>query len=132
MAEVYLKKLAADRFEAESAGLEPGKINPLVAEVMKEEGIDITKNSTNDVFEFFRQGRRYDCIVTVCSREAADRCPVFPVTGQGAGQIRRLHWPFDDPSQVTGTHEQKLEKIREIRDQIKQKIQEFIRDSQSG
>ena len=107
MAEEYLRKIAPDRFEVESAGLEPGTINPLVAEALKEEGIDITRKKTNSVFEFYKEGHRYHHVITVCSKEAAERCPVFP----GAGSIQRLHWPFDDPSQVTGTHEEKLRKV---------------------
>jgi arsenate reductase len=128
IAEEYLRKFAADRFEVESAGLEPGVINPLVIEVLKEEEIDITGKKTNSVFEFYQEGRRYHYVITVCSKEASERCPVFP----GVGPIKRLHWPFDDPSKVTGTHEEKLKTIRAIRDQIKQKILEFIQERSSG
>jgi arsenate reductase len=128
MAEEYLRKFAAERFEVESAGLEPGTINPLAAEVLKEEGIDITHKRTNSVFEFYREGRRYHYVITVCSREAAERCPVFP----SIGPTQQLHWPFEDPSQVTGTREEKLKKVREIRDQIKQKILEFAQEHSAG
>jgi arsenate reductase len=128
MAEEYLRKFASDRFEVESAGLEPGTINPLVVEVLKEEGIDITGKKTNSVFEFYQENRRYHYVITVCSREASERCPVFP----GVGPIQRLHWPFDDPSQVTGTGEEKLNKVRAIRDQIKQKILEFVQERSTG
>ena len=81
MAEEYLRKLASDRFEVESAGLEPGTINPLVVEVLKEEGIDITGKKTNSVFEFYKEGRRYHYVITVCSKEASERCPIFPGIG---------------------------------------------------
>ncbi len=128
MAEEYMRKFAADRFEVESAGLEPGRINPLAAEVLREEGMDITHKKTNNVFEFYREGRRYHYVVTVCSKEAAERCPVFP----GVGPIQRLHWPFEDPSQVTGTREEKLKKVRAIRDQIKQKVLEFVQEHPAG
>ena len=124
MAEEYLRKFASDRFEVESAGLEPGTINPLVVEVLKEEGIDITGKKTNSVFEFYKEGRRYHFVITVCSKEASERCPIFP----GIGPIQRLHWPFDDPSRVTGTHEEKLSKVRAIRDQIKDKILGFVQE----
>jgi arsenate reductase len=120
MAEAYLKKFAGDRFEPESAGLEPGTLNPLVVEVMKEEGIDLSGKQTNSVFEFYREGRLYSYVITVCSKEAEERCPIFP------GVNRRLHWPFDDPSKFEGSEEQKLEKTRLVRDQIKEKIKEFI------
>jgi arsenate reductase len=128
MTEEYLRKFASDRFEAESAGLEPGTINPLVVEVLKEEGIDITGKKTNSVFEFYQEGRRYHCVITMCSKETSERCPIFP----GVGSIQRLHWPFDDPSQVTDTREEKLNKVRAIRDQIKQKILEFVQEHSTG
>ncbi len=59
MAEAYLKQIGGDTFEAESAGLEPGTLNPLAVEVMREDGIDISGNPTNDVFEFFKQGKSF-------------------------------------------------------------------------
>jgi arsenate reductase len=120
MAEAYLHALAPERFEAESAGLEPGVINPLVVQVMAEEGIDLSGKKTNGVFEFYRQGRRYDYVVAVCSKEAEERCPFFP------GVTRRLRWPFEDPSRAQGTHEEKLRRVRRIRDQIKRKVVELI------
>jgi arsenate reductase len=120
MAEAYLKRFGGDRFEVESAGLEPGTINPLVVEVMKEEGIDLTGKETNSVFEFFKEGRLYSYVITVCSKEAEERCPVFP------GVNRRLHWPFEDPSRFQGSREERLEKTRAVRDQIKARILEFI------
>jgi arsenate reductase len=120
MAEAYLKRFGADRFEVESAGLEPGTINPLVVEVMKEEGIDLTGKKTNSVLQFFKEGRLYSYVITVCSKEAEERCPVFP------GVNRRLHWPFEDPSRFQGSREERLEKTRAVRDQIKARILEFI------
>jgi protein-tyrosine-phosphatase len=75
MAEEYLQNFAGDRFHVESAGLEPGRINPLVVEVMKEEGMDLSKKQTNSVFKYYEEGRRYDYVVTVCSKEAEERCP---------------------------------------------------------
>ena len=101
MAEEYLRKFAGDRFEVESAGLEPRAINPLVAEVMREEGIELAGKKTNSVFQFYREGRRYHFIIAVCSKEAEQRC----------------------------THQEKLGKVREIRDRIREKIQEFARES---
>jgi len=124
MAETYLNDLGNGRFSAESAGLEPGSLNPLVMKVMAEEGYDISGNSTNSVFDFYQQKRSYDVVVAVCSKEAEERCPIFP----GAGQ--RLHWPFDDPSSTTGSEEERLEATRKIRDQIKQKIKAFIAENE--
>lgn len=91
--------------------------------MLKEEGIYIAHKKTNSVFEFYQEGRRYHDVITVCSKEASERCPVFP----DVGPIQRLHWPFEDPSQVTGTREEKLKKVRDICDQIKKKILEFVK-----
>ncbi len=123
MAEAFLSKYADKRFVAESAGLEPGVINPLVVEVMKEEGIDLSDKGTNSVYDYYREGRGYDYVITVCSKDAAERCPIFP----GGG--KRLHWPFDDPSQVKGSHEEKLVEVRRIRNEIHEKILSFLESS---
>lgn len=120
MAEAYLRKYGDQRFIVESAGLEPGKISPLVVELMREEGIDLSGRRTNSVYEFYREGRSYDFVITVCSKEAAERCPIFP----GGGE--HLHWPFDDPSKASGSHEEKLAEVRRIRDEIRRKVQSFL------
>ncbi len=101
MAEAFLKKYGAGRFEVESAGLEPGKLNPYVVRAMAEVGIDISGNPTKSVFDLYKAGRRYHTVVTVCSKEAAERCPIFP------GLSEKLHWPFEDPAQFEGS-EKKL------------------------
>src|SRR3990167_5775132 len=82
MAEAFLKQLAGDRLEAESAGLEPGKLNPVVVETMKEVGIDISQNKTKSVFNFYKQGKQYDYVITVCDESQSGQCPVFPGGGQ--------------------------------------------------
>jgi len=119
MAEAYLKKYGGDRFEVESAGLEPGTLNPIVVDVMKEVGIDISQNKTKSVFDFYKQGKQYDYVVTVCDESQSGACPVFPGKGE------RLHWGFDDPSSFTGSNEEKLVKTRVVRDAIKSKIEEW-------
>ncbi len=120
MAEAFLNTMAGDRFEAESAGLEPGALNPLAVEAMMEIGIDISKNATKSVFDFIKQGRLFQYVITVCDETSAGRCPIFP------GYAKKLHWNFPDPSMVEGTHEEKLKKTREIRDQIKTMIAGWI------
>ncbi len=97
MAEACPKKLGGERFEVESAGLEPTVINPLAIEVMQQAGIDISQNGTQDVFELFKAERKYDYVITVCDEASGQRCPVFP------GPAVRLHWSFADPSAFTGT-----------------------------
>lgn len=125
MAEAYLNRLGADRFEAESAGLEPGTLNPLAVAVMKEEGIDISRNSTKDVSDFLRLGRRFEFVVTVCDETAAERCPVFP------GPATRLHWSFPDPGALTGSQEERLAATRYIRNQIKDRVEAFLQGGES-
>lgn len=120
MAEAYLKKFGGDKFHVESAGLEPGKLNPLAVEAMKEDGIDISSNPTNDVFEFFKQGKIFQYVVTVCDEKASERCPIFP------GLNKKINWAFEDPSAFTGTHEEKLAKTREVRNKIKEAVLGFI------
>lgn len=122
MAEAYLKKLGGNKFFVESAGLEAGKLNPLAIEVMKEDGIDISNNQSNDVFEFFKEGRVYQYVVTVCDKEASDRCPFFP------GTFKKINWAFTDPSSLTGTYEEKLEVTRQIRDQVKESVLNLIKN----
>ena len=125
MAEAFLKQMAPDRFEVESAGLEPGKLNPSAIEAMKEAGVDISQNKTKSVFDFYKQGKRYDYVVTVCAESQAGKCPVFP----GTTVTSRIHWSFDDPSGFTGTPAEKLEKTRRVRDQIKRQLELFLADS---
>jgi len=120
MAEAYLNALGGGRFEAKSAGIEPGKLNPVVVEAMRLDGIDISHNRVKAVEEFIERGERFDYLITVCDETAAERCPFVPGTGQ------RLHFGFPDPSAITGTVEERLATILPIRDAIKQKIIEFI------
>lgn len=121
MAEALLNRMAGNRFEAESAGLEPGTLNPLAVEVMKEVGIDISKNKTKSVMDFYKQGKSYDYVITVCGGADSERCPIFP--GNGV----KLHWPFDDPAALTGSREERLAGTRAVRDAIKQKIEKWLR-----
>ena len=117
MAEAFLNQLCPNEFEAQSAGLEPGKLNPVVVEAMQEIGIDISGNPTKSVFDLFKTGKMFACVITVCDEASAERCPIFP------GAIQRLQWSFPDPSAVPGTHEEKLARTREIRDMINAKVE---------
>ena len=120
MAQAFLEKYGEDRFEVESAGLEPGKLNPFVIRAMGEVGIDISRNPTKSVFELFKAGKVYQVVVTVCSKEAAEKCPIFP------GLSEKLHWPFADPSTFTGGDEEIMVRVRKVRDQIEVAVKEFI------
>jgi arsenate reductase len=120
MAEEYLRRFAGDLFEVESAGLTPGELNPYVVELLQEDGIDISGKHTRSVVDLYKSGHTYAYVITVCSREAEENCPVFP------GPVRRLSWPFPDPSRFEGTREEILEKTRQVRDVIKEEVRQFV------
>ena len=122
MAEAWLNHICGDFFNAESAGLEPGTLNPLVVEAMQEVGIDISNNGTQAVFDVFKSGKLFAYVVTVCDETSAEKCPIF------AGVTKRVHWSFDDPSVLTGTREEKMEGVRRIRDNIRAKIEEWCEE----
>jgi arsenate reductase len=120
MAEAFLKKHGGDLFESESAGIEPGKLNQHVVAVMQEIGIDLSGKATQAVIELFQQGRQYDAVITVCDKEAAERCPVFP------GVVKRIAWSFKDPSGFKGSQEEVLTHTRLVRDEIEQAIRDLV------
>jgi len=123
MAEAFMNQLGGDKFEAHSAGLEPGKLNPIVVESMKEIGIDISGKKTQGVFDLLKNGEFFGYVITVCDEASGERCPLFPGVG------KTIHWGFPDPSALQGTHEDKLQETRRIRDIIKTKVAEFIASS---
>ena len=122
MAEAFLNQFAGDIFKAESAGLEPGILNPLVIEVMQEIGIDISGNQTRSAFDLFKQGLTFNYVITVCDAANAERCPIFP------GVTKRISWSFDDPSSFIGTHEERSAKTRLVRDKIKSEVEKFANE----
>jgi len=123
MAEAFLNKYGEGKYKAESAGLEPGKLNPNVVQVMQEIGIDISQKGTQSVFDLFRNGSLYNAVVTVCDGASAEQCPIFP------GGVKRVAWSFEDPSSLKGTPEEILQHIRNVRDEIEKAIQDFIKES---
>jgi arsenate reductase len=116
MAEYFLNHLSPDRFEAESAGLDPRPIHPLVLEGMRGIGADLSASRSDSVFDFYKQGRLYDHVITVCDESVEDQCAIFP------GIADRLHWPFPDPTKMTGDQEEKMTRLRKVRDQIRDKL----------
>ena len=117
MAEGYLRHVAGDRFEAMSAGVEPTKLNPLAVEAMGEIGIDISHQKSKDVVTLLGQHIPY--VVTVCDN-AKGRCPIFPRT------YKFLSWSFDDPAEAQGSHEEKLDVFRRVRDEIAHTIEKEL------
>ncbi len=122
MAEAFLNQYGGQFFAAGSAGIEPGELNRTVVEVMREAGIDISSNKTKSVMDMYKKGREFDYVIAVCDASAAERCPIFP------GDGKRIHWPFEDPSGLTGNDEEKLAGTRKIRDSIKARVMQFIRE----
>jgi arsenate reductase len=101
-------------------GLEPGTLNPYAVAALREEGIDISGKETVSAFELLKQGRYYTYVITVCDETSAETCPIFP------GCRERFHWSFPDPSKFTGTDEEIMTRVREVRDQIRDKITEWV------
>jgi len=120
MAEAFMNHLAGDKFEAASAGLEKGTLNPLAIKVMDEIGIDISHNKTKGVIDFHEEGRLFNYVITVCDAVNSERCPIFPSV------IKTLHWSFEDPSTFVGTEDERLQKTRIVREEIKQAVETFI------
>ena len=117
MAEVFVNHLCSDKYHAQSAGIEPGTLNPLVVEVMAEIGIDVSGHQPRAVTDVIESGQEFAYAITVCDETSAERCPIFP------GVTERLHWGFADPSALDGAPEENLAATRAIRDQIKNRIE---------
>jgi arsenate reductase len=117
MAEGFLRSLAADQFEAYSAGINPVGLNPNAVRAMKEKGIDISAQKSKNVTSFL--GQHFPFIITVCDN-AREQCPIFP------GPAQRLHWGFEDPAHATGDEGAKLAVFRRVRDEIEDRIRSFI------
>lgn len=118
MAEGILRHLAGDRMEVFSAGVRPMYVHPLAVKVMAEAGMDISKHRSKSVNEFI--GESFDTVITVCDN-ARQVCPVFP------GECERIHWNIPDPVLAHGSEEEKFAEFRKIRDEIAQKIKEWIK-----
>jgi len=126
MAEAWLNLFCPKQFEAHSAGLEPGALNPLAVEAMREVGVDISGNKTQSVFDVFNSGQLFSYVVTVCDESSAERCPIFP------GVSTRLHWSFPDPAALIGSEEERLSGVRKIRDQICARIEKWCNETCEG
>jgi|TARA_Y100000996_G_scaffold387160_1_gene345730 polyphosphate kinase len=119
MAEAFLNTLSPD-MNAKSAGISPGKLNPLVVESMQNIGIDISKNKTKSVENILKKKTKFDFIIFVCAESQAENCPVIPY------ESKKLYWSIDDPSSLKGVKSVKLKKIDKIRDEIENKVRDFI------
>ncbi len=117
MAEGILRRIADARYDVESAGVTPSNVRPEAIEAMREVGIDISAHRSKSVDEFTND--EFDQIITVCDN-AKESCPVFP------GNAARIHWSFDDPAAVRGTHAQRLAAFRAVRDQIRSRLETLV------
>lgn len=118
MAEGLWNGLGAGDWQAFSAGSKPsGYVHPLAVAAMKEIGVDITDARSKNVSEFGEQP--FELVVTVCDN-AKDSCPTLP------GAQRMFHWPFEDPAEATGSESEQLQVFRKVRDQIQQRIADFL------
>jgi arsenate reductase (thioredoxin) len=120
MAEAFLKKYGAEYYTVESAGIEAGELNPYVVQVLKEdEKIDISNNETKSAMDFYKHGKLFQYVVTLCD-ESSERCPIFP------GIRERLIMNFKDPATFTGTEDEILNQVRELKNHMKKDIHLFI------
>lgn len=117
MAEGFLRHLAGDKFEVYSAGTDASGIRPLAIRAMAEVGIDISHQQSKTLDRYW--GQSFDAVITVCD-EAHEACPVFP------GARDQMHWSFPDPSQVTGTEDERLAVYRMVRDGIRRRIEQEL------
>jgi len=118
MAEGWLRAIAGDQFEVFSAGVKPAGVNAMAIAVMREIGVDISGQRSKSVGELL--GQHFPYTVTVCD-SAREQCPVFP------GPCQRLHWSLEDPAAATGTDEQRLGLFRRVRDEIGDRVREFVK-----
>ncbi len=120
MAEAWFRSLGGAGFEVFSAGLEPHGVNPYTITVMEELGIDMSEHHSTHL-DAYKGKIDFDYLITVCSN-ADERCPFFP------GMGTRLHWPFEDPASFVGPEAEKLAAFRDVRNQIKAKIQAWLNE----
>ncbi|GGH63655.1 arsenate reductase [Filimonas zeae] len=117
IAEGYLKHFAAGKAMIYSAGVETHGVNPRAVATMQQDGIDISKHTSNNMNEY--EDIAFDYIITVCDN-AKERCPFFP------SSARKFHYNFPDPAKATGTEEEIMAQFREVREQIKAYSKDFI------
>jgi arsenate reductase len=120
MAEGYLRHFADNKAEIYSAGVETHGVNPRAIATMKEDGIDISHHTSNNIEEY--DDIDFDFVITVCDN-AKERCPFFPT------KAKKFHHNFPDPASASGTEDEILERFREVRSMIKHYAQQFVIDN---
>lgn len=117
IAEGYLRYFAQEKAVIYSAGVETHGVNPRAIATMREDGIDISAHTSNNITEY--RDVDFDYVITVCDN-AKERCPYFP------GNAEKFHYNFPDPAKATGTEAEIMEQFRVVREQIKQYSKDFI------
>jgi arsenate reductase len=120
IAEGYLRHFASNKAEVYSAGIETHGVNPKAIAIMEEDGIDISKHTSNNIDEYLHI--RFDFVITVCDN-AKENCPFFPTTA------KRTHQNFTDPSKTTGTEEEINKQFRQVREEIKTFANNFVTEN---
>ncbi|MFO1500059.1 MAG: arsenate reductase ArsC [Verrucomicrobiota bacterium] len=120
MAEALLRKHAGDRFDVVSAGLEPTTVHPFTLRVLNEVGIDVSGNRAKGL-DGLMGNRTFQLAIIVCERTQKNCPTIYPFA------LRRLDWPFEDPAEAQGTEEERLQKFRDVRDQIEMRILEWLK-----
>ena len=120
IADGYLKHFAGDKAEVYSAGIETHGVNPKAIAIMKEDGIDISSYTSNNITEY--QDLAFDYVITVCDN-AKENCPYLP------GSAKKFHYNFPDPAKARGSEEEIMQHFRNVREQIKEYCRTFIADN---
>ncbi len=123
MAEGWLRHIAGGEFEVHSAGTHPWMVHPLAVEVMSECDVDISEHRSKGIAEFL--DRQFDYVITTCDR-ASETCPALP------GHHEHIHWSIDDPIFAQGDREPRLREFRRIRDEITERIDNFVSQVQGS
>jgi arsenate reductase (thioredoxin) len=120
IAEGYIANFAGDKAEVYSAGIETHGVNPKAIDVMKEDGIDISGHTSNNMNEY--RDIDFDYVITVCDN-AKERCPFFP------SKAIKFHQNFPDPAKETGSDEDIMNEFRNVRDMIKSYSKKFVEEN---
>jgi len=118
IAEGYLHHFANGNAAVFSAGVETHGVNPRAIAVMKEDGIDISAHTSNNIDEYYSV--YFDFVITVCDN-AKERCPYFPTKAQ------KFHYNFPDPAKTQGIEDEIMEEFRAVRNMIKKYSEDFIK-----
>jgi arsenate reductase len=123
MAEAFVNRYCNECFAAESAGVQPGKIDPLAVEAMAEDGIDISGNATRFISEVLKPGRTYDYIISLF-----DEASEHPQALGASSGATRLNWSFPRLARFVGIHAEQLEEVRNVRNAIAARVATWCED----